>query len=137
MSWTFIAAEQAQLGHQRRERLEAPPVLAFHAQGVRQAPGIDAVGLVAAGNFALAIEFGALRMDGINLRLAFQELLERRSLAGLDRDRKGQEGADFFPPLAPALRGMGEGKIGHDLALGIEHDDVVGVLGPNRSRRSG
>ena len=51
----LVAAKQPQLGHERIFVGERSPAVAINAQGVGQTPGVDVVGLVAAGRFAFPV----------------------------------------------------------------------------------
>jgi hypothetical protein len=68
----LVAAEQAQLGHQRIFFGQRFPAVAIDAQGIGQTPSLHMVGFVAAGHFALAIGFGARWRNRVNSDTAFQ-----------------------------------------------------------------
>ena len=68
----LVAAEQAQLGHQGIFFGQRFPAVAIDAQGIGEAPSVHMIGFVAAGNFALAIGFGARWRNRVNRDSAFQ-----------------------------------------------------------------
>ena len=68
----LVAAEQAQLGHQGIFFGQRFPAVAIEAQGIGEAPSVHMIGFVAAGNFALAIGFGARWRNRVNSDSAFQ-----------------------------------------------------------------
>ena len=126
----FVAAEQLDLLSQGVQRLQGFPVLAIQAQGLRQRPGIQAIGFVAAGSFALTIAFGAERIDRINAAVLLQELIHGRSLAGFEGDSHSGIGLNLTLKLLPALQGVFEAKVGHDLTLAIDDDHIVMIARP-------
>ena len=106
------------------------PLLAVQPQGLGQGPGIQPVGLVAAGRFALAIAFGAERVDRIKGAVQREQLIHGRSLVGFDRDGQRRIRLNFIAERLPARPGMFDAKVSDDLTLAIHDDDLVMVAGP-------
>ena len=106
------------------------PLLTVLTQGLCQRPGIQPVGFVAAGSFALAIAFGAERIDRINGTVQRQQLVHGGSLVGFDRDGQGRIRLNFIAELLPTRQGMFDAKVSDDLTLTIHDDDIVMIAGP-------
>jgi len=123
----FIAAQQLDLLGQRVHRLKGLPLLAVDAQRVGQRPGIEMVGLVAAGSLALPIAPGAVRIDRIDRAAPLQELVHSRALAGFDGHGHGGIVLDPAAKLVPTLQGVWKAKLGDDLPLAV-HDDYIRVI---------
>ena len=126
----LVSAQQLQLPGQRIQRPQGFPLLAIRAQGLRQRPGIQPVGFGAAGRFALAIAFGAERVDRINAAVHLQELIHSGSLTGFYGDPQGGIGLNLLSELLPAFQGMLDAEVGDDLTLAIHDDDIMVVAGP-------
>jgi hypothetical protein len=126
----LVPAQQLELLGQGVHRLKGFPVLAVQAQGLGQRPGIQTVGFVAAERFALAVAFGAERVDGVNAAVPLQELIHGGSLAGFDGDGQGGMGLHLFLELPPALQGMFDAKVSDDLTLAIHDHDIVMIASP-------
>jgi hypothetical protein len=126
----FIMAQEAQLLGERIHGLESFPAVAVDAEGVGQAPGIEVIGLGAAGGLAFAITFRGHRIDRIEGIGALQELIDRGALVGFDRHGQVGPGGGFLLKGVPAFQRVFEFKIGNDFALRIDDDQGVVIAGP-------
>jgi hypothetical protein len=66
-------------------------------QGVGETPSIELVVFDTAGGLALSVGLSALGVQWINLHAGFQQLLDARALAGLNRERRRQRSAFHWP----------------------------------------
>ena len=126
----FIQAKQAQLLGQRVHGLKLLPAIAIHAQCIGQTPGIQMIGLGAAGRFALAITMGRDRVDWIDGIAVLEELIDGSSLAGFDRDGQGRPGGRLLAKARPAFQGVLELKVRDDLSVAVDDDHRMVVASP-------
>jgi len=113
------------LGGQRFPRRPIQP------QRVAHAPGVHEVAFAPkAFGVALAVGLRPFRRDRIDRDTAFEQLLDRRALAGLDghaqRGKRGQALAE----LLPAFRVVREPQCRDRLAARVEDHDLMVLLGP-------
>ena len=66
-----------------------------------------------------------------------EQLVDDDALAGLDGHGQGREAGGLLAPLLPASGGMGKVELGHDLADGVQDDDVVVLLRPIKTGEVG
>ena len=83
----FVAAKQPQLSNQGILFGQSFPTVTIQAEGIRQTPGIQPIGLGPTGRLALPVGFAAHRGNRINRDPAFQQLLDHHALAGLQTHR--------------------------------------------------
>ena len=111
-------------------RSQGFPVLASQPQGFGQRPGVQMVGLVAAGSFTFTIAFGTERIDRINTGAQLQQLVHHRPLTGLNGDGQSGIWLHLIAELLPAGQGVFDAKFGDELTLAIHNDDIVMIAGP-------
>ena len=59
------------------------------------------------------------------------------ALAGLNGDGKRRKAGGLLAPVLPAGFGMLKTELGHDLAGGVDDDDLMGVLRPIKTGEVG
>jgi len=118
----LVLAEQAQALHQRIHGLEGFPPVPIHAQGIRQSPAIEMVGLGAAGHLALAVALGGGRLNRIDGVTSLEQLIDGRPLGGFNGDGQTGMGGHLLIETFPTFGRMFELKVGYDGALSV-HDD--------------
>jgi hypothetical protein len=109
--------------------------MAIDAQGIGQTPGIQMVGLIPAGHFALPVGLTAHRGNRIKADPTFQELLDDHPLAGLHTGGHcAPEGDDLLAPALPTGRTVFHHQISHDLTGPINDNHLVMIVSPVEAR---
>ncbi len=126
----LVPAEQPQLLGQGIHGLQCLPAVTVHTQSIGQGPGIQVIGLGAAGRFALAVALGRYRMHRVNGVAPLQELIDRSSLAGFDGHRQVGPGRGLLDKALPAFQRVLEFKVRHDASLAVDDHHSMVVFGP-------
>ena len=133
----LITAKQAEFFGERIVGQEWFPGRTVRPQSQAQRVCVQAVGLLAAGRFALTIRFGAAWIDWINGEAAFQELFDGQAAAGFDGHGQARERLDLFAKKFPALERMVKGQFANDRTVRINNDDVVMIMRPVKAGEVG
>ena len=131
----FIATERAQLARQRIQRRESAPAVSVGAQRIRQTPSVVAVILAACRPFAFPVACRRLGHDRINHKASLEQLIDGGAGAGLDGHGQTGPSGQGLLSLLPAFGVVGEGQLQCDLPLGIDHDQIVVIVGPIQGRK--
>src|SRR5947207_9990930 len=130
----FIPTESAQLARQGIQRRESAPALSVGAQRIGQTPSVVPIILAAGGPFAFAVACSRLGHDRINPKASLEQLIDGGAGAGLDGHGQTGPSGQGLLSLLPAFGVVGEGQLQCDLPLGIDHDQIVVIVGPIQGR---
>ena len=96
-----------------------------------------AVELGAAGGLAFAVACGGLGGDRLERPAALEELIDGGAAGRFQGQWRAGEGLHLGGEFGPAVRGVGEPKLGDAGAGRIHDDDIVVVAGPVKGRAVG
>src|SRR5438034_8770170 len=131
----FIPTESAQLARQGIQRRESAPALSVGAQRIGQTPSVVPIIVAAGGPFAFAVACSRLGHDRINHTASLEQLIDGGAGAGLDGHGQTGPSGQGLLSLLPAFGVVGEGQLQCDLPLGIDHDQIVVIVGPIQGRK--
>src|SRR5439155_8489006 len=119
----------------RIQRREGAPARSVGAQRTRQTPSVVAVILAACRPFAFPVACRRLGHDRINHKASLEQLIDGGAGAGLDGHGQTGPSGQGLLSLLPAFGVVGEGQLQCDLPLGIDHDQIVVIVGPIQGRK--
>src|SRR5262249_47864232 len=84
---------------------------------------------------AFPIASGGFRHDWINRKASLQQLIDGRTSAGFHRDRQAGPWRQGLLSLLPTCGSMFKSQFYYALTSGIDHDQVVVIVGPVQGRK--